>query len=143
MLITPELDRELRRRWPDGRLPDGLLIAEAASDSQELSKQFRRIARRAAVRGNGRDGFCVLHDLRRNFGSRWAGKAPAQVLQRMMRHASINTTLEFYADVEQAALRLLWPEPAAPAKAARRGRGVKDGVKAGRARSQGRRKASS
>jgi hypothetical protein len=28
----------------------------------------------------------------------------------MMRHADIKTTMEFYADVEQAALGILWPE---------------------------------
>jgi hypothetical protein len=33
---------------------------------------------------------------------------PAQVLQRIMRHADIKTTLDFYADVEQAAHDAVW-----------------------------------
>lgn len=111
VFITPELDAMLRERWPVGDLPDGELISpgEVASDPESISKEFQRVARRAAVKGGGKDGYCTLHDLRRSFGSRWAAKVPAQVLQRLMRHADIKTTMDFYADVEQAALGLLWP----------------------------------
>jgi integrase len=73
-------------------------------------RQGGRLVRR------GKDGLCTLHDLRRAFGSRWAAKVPAQVLQRMMRHADIKTTLEFYADVEESAIDAVWGKQ--PAKAA-------------------------
>ena len=46
-----------------------------------------------------------LQKLRRGFGCRLASKVPAAVLQRLMRHASIKTTMEFYASAEDAALR--------------------------------------
>ena len=43
--------------------------------------------------------FASAHDLRRTFGSRMAPKVPAQVLQKLMRHASIQTTIEFYVEL--------------------------------------------
>lgn len=112
VFITAELDRVLRKRWPDGKIPRGRLVTpdEFPGDIRQVSKRFAVIARKAAVKGTGKDGFCTLHDLRRSFGSRWAAKVPAQVLQRMMRHSHIATTLDYYADVDQAALSLLWPE---------------------------------
>lgn len=114
VFITPELDGFLRQHWPEGKLPSGTLAAGVTLDPNELSKQFARIARRAAVQGSGKDGYCTLHDLRRSFGSRWAAKAPAQVLQRLMRHSDIAVTLSFYADVDKAALTLLWPTTGLP-----------------------------
>jgi integrase len=44
-----------------------------------------------------------MKTLRKGFGSRHAGKVPAQVLQRLMRHANISTTMDFYANVDAAA----------------------------------------
>lgn len=38
----------------------------------------------------------TAHDLRRSFGQRWATKVRAPVLMSMMRHRSINTTMQFY-----------------------------------------------
>jgi integrase len=43
-----------------------------------------------------------MRTLRRGFGCRYAGKVPAQVLQRLMRHANITTTMQFYANVDAA-----------------------------------------
>ena len=106
-IITPELDRILRDRFPNG-LPEGNLTPTVANDPSAVTRRFRRIAKRAGCRGSGKGNVCVLHDLRRNFGSRWASKVPAQVLQRLMRHSSIQVTLDFYADTERAALELLW-----------------------------------
>jgi len=39
------------------------------------------------------------HDLRRSFGTRWASRVMPAVLQRLMRHASITTTLGFYVSM--------------------------------------------
>ena len=77
-IITPELDRILRERFGD-RMPHGRLLATLPTDCRAISRAFRKIATKATVRGNGKNGQCVLHDLRRNFGSRWAAKVPAQV----------------------------------------------------------------
>jgi len=43
-----------------------------------------------------------MKTLRKGFGCRYAGKVPAQVLQKLMRHASIRTTMDFYANVDAA-----------------------------------------
>lgn len=39
------------------------------------------------------------HDLRRTFGTRWARKVMPAVLQRLMRHANIGTTMQYYVDL--------------------------------------------
>ena len=43
-----------------------------------------------------------MHTLRKGFGCRYAGKVPAQVLQKLMRHSNIQTTMSFYAIVDEA-----------------------------------------
>ncbi len=62
-------------------------------DPRQVSKKFARIARAAGLK-------ITLHDLRRSFGSRYASVVPAPVLQRLMRHADIKTTMEFYTNVD-------------------------------------------
>jgi integrase len=44
----------------------------------------------------GRDKSASVHDLRRSFGDRWSRRVLPQVLQELMRHESIATTLRFY-----------------------------------------------
>lgn len=109
-IIPPALDAMLRRLYPAG-IPNGRLIADVPTDERTVSNEFRRkIAKSASVAGGGLAGLCTLHDLRRNYGSRWAAKVPAQVLQRMMRHANISTTMSYYADAELAAVGAVWSE---------------------------------
>ena len=43
-----------------------------------------------------------MHSLRKGFGCRYAGRVPAQVLQKPMRHASLKTTMDYYANVDDA-----------------------------------------
>ena len=40
------------------------------------------------------------HDLRRTFASRWARKVAPAILQKLMRHASIQTTMGYYVDLD-------------------------------------------
>lgn len=47
----------------------------------------------------GESLFATAHDLRRSFATRWASEVEAPILQRLMRHKSIATTLKFYAFV--------------------------------------------
>ncbi|MBX9654518.1 site-specific integrase [bacterium] len=108
VFVTPELDALLRLMFPDG-IPDGPIIHGIPKSEKEVSRDFvDKISSKAAVKGNSKDGWATLHDLRRNFGSRWMLKVPAQVLRRMMRHSDINTTLDFYADAEKAAMDVIW-----------------------------------
>jgi integrase len=42
----------------------------------------------------------TAHDLRRSFGTRWAKRVMPAVLQKLMRHASIQTTMTYYVDLD-------------------------------------------
>ena len=42
--------------------------------------------------------------LRRGFGCRYAGKVPAQILQKLMRHSNISITMMYYANVDDAVM---------------------------------------
>jgi integrase len=60
-----------------------------------VSRRVRDLARAAGVK-------LTMHTLRKGFGCRYAARVPAQVLQRLMRHASVTTTMAFYANVDAA-----------------------------------------
>jgi len=49
---------------------------------------------------NGAEKTATAHDLRRSFRSRWAMRVEAVVLQKLMRHEDIQTTMTFYAHVD-------------------------------------------
>jgi integrase len=63
-----------------------------------VSQRVGKLAKRAGVK-------LTMKALRRGFGCRYAGKVAAQVLQKLMRHASIKTTMDYYANVDEAAMR--------------------------------------
>jgi integrase len=44
--------------------------------------------------------YASAHDLRRSFGTRWAKQVMPAVLQRLMRHTSIGTTMRYYVGIE-------------------------------------------
>jgi integrase len=60
-----------------------------------VSQRVAALAKRAGVR-------LTMKSLRRGFGCRYAGKVPAQVLQKLMRHANIKTTMDYHANVDGA-----------------------------------------
>jgi integrase len=60
-----------------------------------LSTRIRYLAVRAGVK-------LTMKSLRRGFGRRYAGKVSAHVLQRLMRHANIKTTLDYYVSIDDA-----------------------------------------
>jgi integrase len=60
-----------------------------------VSDRVLALAKQAGVR-------LSMRALRRGFACRYAGKVPAQVLQRLMRHRRIQTTMEYYANVDDA-----------------------------------------
>lgn len=62
-----------------------------------VGERVRRLARGAGVR-------LSVRSLRRGFACRYASKVPAQVLQRLLRHASVTTTIGFYSNVDEAAM---------------------------------------
>ncbi len=61
-----------------------------------VSKRVVALAKRAGVR-------LTMRSLRRGFACTYAAEVPAQVLQALMRHRNISTTMAFYANTEAAA----------------------------------------
>jgi integrase len=83
---------------------------------ETVSDTISRIGEKAGVKVNegklaGKDHtkYASAHDLRRAFGLRWAMRVMPPVLQQLMRHESIETTMRFYVgrDAETTA-DLLW-----------------------------------
>ena len=60
-----------------------------------VSKTISRIGAKALVLVNAKK-HASAHDLRRSFGFRWSRLVMPAVLQELMRHESINTTMHFY-----------------------------------------------
>jgi len=60
-----------------------------------------RIGRRAGVVTSKADGlkYAGCHDLRRGFGTRWAKRVMPAVLRKLMRHANVQTSMQFYVDL--------------------------------------------
>jgi integrase len=70
-----------------------------------VSQRVIDLAARAGVK-------LTMKALRRGFGCRYAGRVPAQVLQKLMRHANIKTTLDYYANLDDAVEQaILGPKP--------------------------------
>lgn len=92
-LATPEAERE------------GLVLDLAGSgfpmSDKRVSRTVSAIGREARIVTDKAEGrFATAHDLRRSFGTRWAKRVLPQKLQRLMRHANIQTTLSFYVDLD-------------------------------------------
>lgn len=85
--LAPTLQAHKERRGGKGK------VIRLSPSPREVSRAFTELARKAGLR-------ISLHDLRRSFGSRYASVVTAPVLQRLMRHADIKTTLAFYTDVD-------------------------------------------
>jgi hypothetical protein len=66
-------------------------------DAGGVSCRVVQLAKKAGVRR-------TMHTLRESFGCRYAGKVPAQVLQKLMRHRSIRTTMDYYVNVDAAVM---------------------------------------
>jgi integrase len=62
-----------------------------------VSHRISKLARQAGVR-------LTMKSLRRGFGCYWASRVPSAVLQKLMRHANIKTTMDYYVNVDDAAM---------------------------------------
>jgi integrase len=63
-----------------------------------VAKRILRLAQRTGVR-------LSMRSLRRGFVSYYAARFPAQVVQKLARHADIKTTLAHYANVDEAVMQ--------------------------------------
>jgi integrase len=92
---TPEAER-VGQVFPllDGRSGKPL-------EPHRVSMLVSRIGKVAKVVTNKAEGkYAGCHDLRRSFGTRWAKRVMPAVLKRLMRHASIQTTMAYYVDLD-------------------------------------------
>jgi integrase len=88
LLALPRHGRKVFRFVGRGGRPIGL---------NAIGERVIRLAKKAGVK-------LTMHSLRKGFGCRYAGKVPAQVLQKLMRHSNISLTMAFYANVDDAAM---------------------------------------
>ena len=95
LLHTPESDRHgpvfpiLTRHNPQRMLPN------------QAGRIISAIGKKAGIIVNKEAGkYASAHDLRRSFGTRWAKRVMPAVLQKLMRHSTIETTLRYYADLD-------------------------------------------
>jgi integrase len=64
-----------------------------------VTKQISAIGKKAGIRVSA-SKHASAHDLRRSFGSRWADKVKPHILQQLMRHENIKTTMDYYVQSE-------------------------------------------
>ena len=79
----------------------GRVFGLPTTRTDNASAVISQIAKAAKVNGSA-------HDLRRSFACRWARRLPAQALQRLMRHSSLQTTMRFYATGDIGLEDALW-----------------------------------
>lgn len=63
----------------------------------KASKTFAAAGSGIVVSADGKTA--TAHDMRRSFGTRWAKRVQPAVLQQLMRHKNIETTMAYYVDL--------------------------------------------
>lgn len=95
ILQTPQSERRgkvFRLFQDNGTLP---------LDPQRVGQTVSMIGAAAGIVVNAKTGKTAsAHDLRRSFGTRWARKAMPALLRKLMRHANIQTTMQYYVDLD-------------------------------------------
>jgi integrase len=96
--MTPDFAEWLEATYPEGKRQGK--VFNLRFDPNRLSAVISAIGNAAGVVVNKADGkFASAHDFRRSFGNRWAKKVMPAVLQRLMRHADIQTTMSYYVNI--------------------------------------------
>jgi integrase len=108
--IAPEFENFLRRTPPRDRR--GRVFKPLSKDGSDQQMTAHHVGivigqigenARVKVATNAKTEkpkFASAHTLRRSFGTRWARRVKPAVLQQLMRHASIETTLKYYVDLD-------------------------------------------
>lgn len=88
-------------------------------------------ARRDKATGERLPKYASAHDLRRSFGTRWAKRVLPQILQVLMRHERIETTLRYYVELDAAeTCQILWDAHAAAESSRGTNQGTPQGTQA-------------
>jgi integrase len=102
----PEVNRHGRVFRPMAR--NG---SDAPMGDAWIGKVISRIGEAARVKvaegkrkGEPHIKYASAHDMRRSFATRWVPKVMPATLQKLMRHKSIQTTLDYYAEVQSEAV---------------------------------------
>ena len=94
--LDPELQDVLAALPRHGRRVFRFVSRYGPATPGAVGQRVIALAKRAGVK-------LTMRSLRRAFGCAYAAEVPAQVLQRLMRHADIKTTMAYYANVDKAA----------------------------------------
>jgi len=69
--------------------------------AHNVGKNVDRIGKKSRVVVNADNGkTATAHDLRRTFGTRWAKRVMPAILRKLMRHTDIQTTMQYYVDLD-------------------------------------------
>src|SRR5690606_39256114 len=94
LLATPEAERRGPVFRPLGK------TGRECRQVDYVGRVITDIGKAAGVKVNtdakGKVKHASAHDLRRSFGARWAPKVMPAVLQQLMRHESVETTMRYY-----------------------------------------------
>lgn len=85
------------------------LVFVLPTNARQAGRVVGRAGAKARVKVNAEDKTATAHDLRRAFGTRWAVRVQPAVLQRLMRHVDIHTTMSYYVGLDVATVaKELW-----------------------------------
>jgi integrase len=102
--MPPDLADYLRNIHPDrrkGRVATPIKYDGKPASVNTVCKVIGAIGKAARVVVSTKPvKYASTHDLRRSFGTRWAPRVQPAVLQKMMRHKHISTTMEFYVEID-------------------------------------------
>lgn len=98
--LDPELREAIEALPRQGRKVFSFVEERSGKPVKDVAVSHRvvEIARQAGVK-------LTMKSLRRGFGCYWAARVPAQVLQKLMRHSNIRITMDYYANVDDAAMQ--------------------------------------
>jgi integrase len=98
--LDPELREAILALPRHGKKVFRFFEARSGKPVKDIAVSHRvvEVARLAGVK-------MTMKSLRRGFGCYWASRVPAQVLQKLMRHSNIRITMDYYANVDDAAMQ--------------------------------------
>jgi integrase len=108
--MTPDFAEWLLSTFPEAERRGLVFKLASLRDGQPISMTkvtvaLAKVGEKARVvvakdADTGKVKYATAHDLRRSFGTRWAKRVMPAVLQRLMRHQSIGTTMKYYVGIE-------------------------------------------